>query len=849
MIVVFVVDTSPSMGEPLNPNKTVATTSCSQSNPNMTTSGMSKLDIAKMTVESISKMMQKRIHEHNNKVQEHQSHSLLFGNHNGYSIPDQFLLLSTGRQVSKSTSAVCGAGGRLLVGFGEYSETNQHHHHHHHQQQQSSIHHLHLQHHNQKHEAFEKELKLLKAFPWNNNNSTEKESSGASESNNNYDFPEDGGGSKGLNIALSTGLQLLSRYRLHNHTTENFGMGRLPSNQNLIPNNIRGSDNFSSNNSLGTRGRASGSSNNNGKLPPGTMVQAGYALQPACLILLTDGECLKRPRNEGGGSLELQFNLPLREFYRERKIILYVFVILTITLFFNYIFSSQYLNLFSFSIHYIAFRWDQRTFCLGIGEHGDSLHPSLRALCDVTGGFHTAIKNVSYISKVSEQLLQLIAPPIPNEWPLPNPLYLPFSPQHTSDNNMNDIGRDEGGVFVNGGPICCFQQLEPTLNGTTSPIHRAMLLYAPNVNKIDDSTSSTVTKLAPSPIWCIPESYFPSKKLDSLPSRSAQPILNYSRQYQIIGTNIFDPIYIMKLIHRLDQIVMSNRSMVHGINSKQTQHEHVLQCDMYFCEWLKQIEGDIQQRPKTQQGQEFFPVCVRGAGRPSLSEGDDNVLNIGILHLPHNNTQNKPKPSTLTLLPPEPHILIPLLLKAAEVENRALKKGLEKGEKMSLDASKIQKNLNIISKNVLLDENWLSEFRAYLFRLPPYYIFSLRVCLRQLLPSRCQSLIGIDSVDNIVSQCFSRQCLHKIRSGEQLSRDNVDRLERKEEEHRTKLCDGNDQKQDDIGYGHFDKRLPINNYLNALRHMPPPWKPGTKKRKKSDESDINQSGMQSALHR
>ena len=43
-------------------------------------------------------------------------------------------------------------------------------------------------------------------------------------------------------------------------------------------------------------------------------------------------------------------------------------------------------------------------------------------------------------------------------------------------------------------------------------------------------------------------------------------------------------------------------------------------------------------------------------------------INIGILHIP-----NK-APATLTLLPPEPHILIPLLLKAAEVEHRQLKK-------------------------------------------------------------------------------------------------------------------------------------------------------------------------------
>ncbi len=52
----------------------------------------------------------------------------------------------------------------------------------------------------------------------------------------------------------------------------------------------------------------------------GGVQQAVNALQPACLILLTDGDCLRKLPSEGGGSLQLQFgNIPLREFYRERK--------------------------------------------------------------------------------------------------------------------------------------------------------------------------------------------------------------------------------------------------------------------------------------------------------------------------------------------------------------------------------------------------------------------------------------------------------------------------------------------------------------------------------------------------
>ena len=334
MIVVFVVDTSPSMGEQIITSTSSSTTkSANDKNKNGSvtttpTCGMSKLDMAKMTVESISKMMEKRIHEHNAKVQEqqqqNQSQAYSIGMNSGYSIPDQFLLLTTGRKqeqhqnqrspLPSSSSAVCGAGGRLLVGFGEYNETNQHQH-----QQQQGTHHQHLQQQNQKHEAFEKELKLLKATTWS------KHGEGGTAAT---PFPEDGGGAVGLNIALSTGLQLLSRYRLHNSTTENFGMGRLPSKHILVPNNIGGPNNNSNlAGSSGVGGRIGiGSNNAPGKQqqssqqsPPGTLVQAVNALQPACLILLTDGECLRRPRSEGGGSLQLQFNLPLREFYRERK--------------------------------------------------------------------------------------------------------------------------------------------------------------------------------------------------------------------------------------------------------------------------------------------------------------------------------------------------------------------------------------------------------------------------------------------------------------------------------------------------------------------------------------------------
>ena len=269
MIVVFVVDTSPSMGDPQE-------------------GSMTKLDIAKMAVESITKNLEKRMIQ-KKVVMGCTTSSNFTGN-------DQFLLLSTGRQYS-SAFAACGAGGRLLVGYSDYktnpttittTSTNNNNHHSIHsndssssdssnnnnnslspelqqqQQQQASMMMMY-----QNHSGFERELKSLKA--------TSKKFK---------KFPEDGGGANGLNLALSVGLQLLSRYRLEHRTTENFGMGRLPSTS---------------------------------MLSSGGNILATHALQPAALILLTDGECLRA--TDGGGPLKLQFGkmTPLREFYRERK--------------------------------------------------------------------------------------------------------------------------------------------------------------------------------------------------------------------------------------------------------------------------------------------------------------------------------------------------------------------------------------------------------------------------------------------------------------------------------------------------------------------------------------------------
>ena len=107
-------------------------------------------------------------------------------------------------------------------------------------------------------------------------------------------------------------------------------------------------------------------------------------LQPACLILLTDGECLRLPPEKGGGGLSLRFgNIPLREFYRE------------------------------------PFRWDQRIFILHTADVSTPpLHKSLRALCEVTGGAYIRINPTDSLSNI----LSRLSPPRPIPYSIPDPL-------------------------------------------------------------------------------------------------------------------------------------------------------------------------------------------------------------------------------------------------------------------------------------------------------------------------------------------------------------------------------------------------------------------------------------------
>ena len=449
-----------------------------------------------------------------------------------------------------------------------------------------------------------------------------------------------------------------------------------------------------------------------------------------------------------------------------------------------------------------AFRWDQRIFCLGVGPNANQLHPSLRAFCDVTGGCHSPIRSVSDISQVTNLMSKLLAPRLPSSWPLQNPLRLPHV-QPTSKEDDIDV---DGEVFMNSGPVCAFQVTERNSSGQMGTMHRALLLHAPSWH--NDAVKPQTNHTPLPPIWCIPESFFPSKKLDSLPPRKAQPLLNYTRFYQAVDTCTFDPLKVMQMLHRLDHFIVSNRSLSHG--SQQATNK-LLQRDVYVCHWLSK-DGSVTSRngPSSQRGAEHFPLFVPNAGRKSLS--DENVLSIGILHVP----DDSKVPGTLTLLPPDPHILIPLLLRAAEVEHRQLKKAVATTD------GEPGKLLNT-SKGLLMDENWRSEMRAYLFRVPPYYHPSLRRCLRSILPPGVHSLINLESAESAISQCLSRPVIQKIRNGEHIAKVNNDRQEQREGEYRKQASETNHHIDvSKLRYGQFDCRSPISSYLNALRNLPPP---------------------------
>ena len=140
----------------------------------------------------------------------------------------------------------------------------------------------------------------------------------------------------------------------------------------------------------------------------------------------------------------------------------------------------------------------------------------------------------------------------------------------------------------------------------------------------------------------------------------------------------------MKALHHLDKVHVSIRHLLLDAGDNPPSIiNRMLHRDVYICDWLGGDETEPKNSsnehsnscaPRTAGGREHFPVCVRGAGRPTITgEGGDAILNIGILHVPHNwlslkdfvtsPSQASDRLPTLTLLPPDPHILIPILIK------------------------------------------------------------------------------------------------------------------------------------------------------------------------------------------
>ena len=336
-----------------------------------------------------------------------------------------------------------------------------------------------------------------------------------------------------------------------------------------------------------------------------------------------------------------------------------------------------------------------------------------------------------------------------------------------------------------------------------SKCYRAMILY----EKVIGSSKEEQ-------LWCIPEHFFPNKKLDTLPPRSAQPLLSFATDNFSFSSNRCDPFKVMQMITQLNQLYKNTNIVLEASQVKPIHRE--LQRDVFVCAWL-----GLQGSPSKCCYTEFMPVYMRGAGRQSLIDGE-NVLCIGILHVSMSKSSQN-ELDTLTLLPPDSHILLPLLIRSAETELRFLKKGIESKENRGVSAL----------KNVFLDDKWKAELKAYLYRLPSYYQNSIRRCLRALLPVSIHSMLTIEAKETIASHCFSNACYQKLRIGENMMKEHNDRLERQEEELRRYNVQPNnyDESGQYIGYGQYDSRSSTSSlYLASLRTLPAPWHAGLSKR-------------------
>ena len=374
-----------------------------------------------------------------------------------------------------------------------------------------------------------------------------------------------------------------------------------------------------------------------------------------------------------------------------------------------------------------------------------------------------------------------------------------------------------------------------------------------------------------------------------------------------LGMKSFAPVqFIQQQLYRLDQLHMA----IHNLKFTQQQQRdatfippvRLLHRDVYICDWVV-TEGDITIKGSHGKSSsvnpfntsskfsnpsdiEFYPVLVPGAGRPSLSEAGENYLNIGIIHHPVSTKTDISSGvgshyTTLTLLPPDPQILVPLLVRAAELEYRAWKRAIERTNMAASASSSLPP---LVKVNTTLDEQWKSEFRAYLFRIPVYYHNSIKRALRPLLTvSVHATLLQTESFELITAQCYSNVCHQKIRNGELVSKEQNERMERQEamirysskmglsssndgntismessatstsshdgiSEHNNSYHPQQQQPQKWSNYGHFDPRFNIDTYLASLRNIPAPWRLPTDRQAKEDSQDRSDA-IPSTRHR
>jgi hypothetical protein len=193
------------------------------------------------------------------------------------------------------------------------------------------------------------------------------------------------------------------------------------------------------------------------------------------------------------------------------------------------------------------------------------------------------------------------------------------------------------------------------------------------------------------------------------------------------------------------------------------------------------------------------------------------------------------------------------IFQLAEAELRVLQKTETKEvePKSGALAGLIKKKNNSVAaaKAIHMDDDWKSDFRAYLFRLPHYYLPAIRHVLSPMLPPSILPLLNFDGHESgLPFPCYSPTCLHKIQNGEKAARDHNERLRNIEQRmhmhrsmHEALLASGHVQSMErnsstlkkglqqggdkiSFGYGQYDPRVPEHRYLNSLRNLPPPKK-------------------------